>query len=245
LVSPTGAHGPHDEPDRSMEQTEYTLSQHDSDEKDLSKAVPPADGEWEKVVSEQEIPPSQSENIEREQAHSTVAGLEDHHTRSEQPEEAPQATQTEEETGIVSETHDRDVGDEIIESRITAFEDGLATACPLCGTGRIERKETAKSKSYYVCSNKDCVFIRWGRPYHMACPHCKNPFLIESTDKAGEAILKCPRPTCRYRQKLPGETSDNPLESSLSTPKKPLKLCARSRKPKIRVVRKRLVRRKH
>ena len=245
LVSPTGAQGPHDEPDRSIEQTEYTLAEHDSDEGDLSKAVPPAGGEWEKVVSEKEIPPSLPEDVEKKQARSTVAGLEDHHTGSEQPEEAPQATQTEEEEpSIVFETHDRDAGDETIESRITAFEEGLATACPLCGTGRIERKETAKSKSYYVCSNKDCVFISWGKPYHMACPHCKNPFLIESTDKVGEAILRCPRATCRYRQKPPGETSDNPLEPSLSRPEKPLKPRGRSRKPKRRVVRKRLVRKK-
>ena len=221
------------------------LAEHDSDEEDLSKAVPPADGEWEEVASEQEIPPSLSENVEKEQAHSTEAGLEDHHTRSDQPEGAPQATQGEEETGIVSETHDREVGDETIESRITAFEEGLATACPLCGTGRIERKETAKSKSYYVCSNKDCVFISWGKPYHKACPRCKNPFLIESTDKAGEAILRCPRATCRYRQKPPGETSDNPLDPPLSTLEKPSKPRARSRKPKRRVVRKRVVRRKH
>jgi ssDNA-binding Zn-finger/Zn-ribbon topoisomerase 1 len=245
LAPLTEAQGLHDEADRSMGQTADTFSEHDSNEEDLSKAVPPTDGEWEEVVSEQETPPSLSEDVEKEQAPSTEAGLEDHHTRSDQPEGAPQATQTEEETGIVSATHDRDVGDEMIESRITAFEEGLATACPLCAIGRIERKETAKSKSYYVCSNKDCVFISWGKPYHMACPHCKNPFLIESTDKAGEAILRCPRATCRYRQKPPGERSDNPLEPSLSTPKKPLKPRARSRKPKRRVVRKRLVRRKH
>ena len=52
LSPPTEAQGPRDEPDRSMGQTEYTLSGHDFDEQDWSKAVPPGDGEWEKVVSE-------------------------------------------------------------------------------------------------------------------------------------------------------------------------------------------------
>jgi uncharacterized protein YbaR (Trm112 family) len=35
----------------------------------------------------------------------------------------------------------------------------------------------------------------------MACPACKNPFLIEVPDADGQIGLKCPRATCAYQKK--------------------------------------------
>ncbi len=84
----------------------------------------------------------------------------------------------------------------------------LAMSCPVCGTGRIQPKETAKGKTFYVCSLPGCIFVSWGKPYHLECPRCKNPFLVEFVGKGGETILKCPRATCRYKQPIPGEVGD-------------------------------------
>lgn len=228
LAPPHEAQGPHDESSRSTGQSAETFSEHQPVEEDMSRAVPPAQGLWEAEGAEEEIALSLSEKAEREQPHATEAGLQAPHRQPDQPEGPLEAG-----------------GEGIIESRIAAFEEGLATACPLCSKGRIERKETAKGKSYYVCSNKDCVFISWGKPYHMACPQCKNPFLIESMDKTGRIILRCPRATCRHRQRPPGETTENSSDPLVSGPDKPSKPRARSGNAKRRVVRRRVVRRKH
>lgn len=149
------------------------------------------------------------------------------------------------ETEIVRKGHtlSRDDG---IEERIAAFEEDLAMQCPLCRRGKVEAKQTATGKTYYKCTNKDCIFISWGKPYHIACPQCHNPFLIEVSNKDEKPILKCPRATCSYWQSLPGKTTEEHREkdSSIEHTPKPDTLPAISRKPRRKVVRRRLVRRK-
>lgn len=137
------------------------------------------------------------------------------------------------------------LNDEALESRITAFEQDLAMTCPVCSKGKIETKETAKGKTYYVCTQQDCVFVSWGRPFHLECPWCKNPFLIETTAKVGKNILRCPRATCRYQQGLPGEQGGS-LAQAPSTARAltPSTRGARGTGKKKRVVRRRVVRRK-
>ena len=161
-----------------------------------------------------------------------------------QTEEGASTVEPEHEMDIISEAHGRIRSDDLIEERIAAFEQDLAMVCPVCKTGKIKEEQTAKGKLYYVCSNKNCVFVSWGRPYHMVCPRCRNPFLIESAERHGKTILRCPRATCRHRQELPGETSDSPLQETGSTCEHVIKSSAISRKPHRRVVKRRRVRRK-
>ncbi|WP_026259695.1 DNA topoisomerase I [Desulfobacter curvatus] len=87
-----------------------------------------------------------------------------------------------------------------IESRIAEFEQTLAMPCPVCRDGRVEEKTTDKGKIFYSCSQKDCRFVSWDKPYHFECPLCKNPYLIEFTTPAGTLGLKCPRASCTYSQ---------------------------------------------
>ncbi len=87
-----------------------------------------------------------------------------------------------------------------IESRIAEFEQSLAMPCPLCNKGRIEEKATDKGKVFYSCTQKECRFVSWDKPYHFECPLCKNPFLVETVAPSGIPGLKCPRASCSYSQ---------------------------------------------
>lgn len=133
--------------------------------------------------------------------------------------------------------------DDDIEKEIAAFEEGLGLICPMCRNGQLEIQSTTKGKDYYLCSNKSCNFISWGRPFYHSCPQCKIPFLIETTDHEGNQMLKCPRATCRFWSEFPQEGSIDLPENvvSLSTEKK--KKTRSVRRPRKRV-RRRVVRRK-
>jgi len=131
-----------------------------------------------------------------------------------------------------------------IEKRIMAFEEDLALECPICKHSKVTVENTTARKSYYKCSNKECNFISWGKPYHIPCPKCNNPFLIEASNKAGKTILKCPRATCRYFKKVLLNITDNHLEPIESTSQKTSKVTSIAQKPRKRVVRRRVVRRK-
>ena len=134
--------------------------------------------------------------------------------------------------------------DDDVEKRITAFEEDLALECPICKQSKIQAQETAMGKTFYRCLAENCNFISWGKPYHILCPRCNNPFLLESSDKAGKIILKCPRSTCRYRQKLPWKTSENNKEMTHSVFQGTNRITPVSRKPRKRVKKRRVVRRK-
>lgn len=137
-----------------------------------------------------------------------------------------------------------DLHDKEIEDRIATFEEYLAMTCPLCGKGKIQVRETSKGKRFYECSQDGCYFISWGKPYHLTCPECRNNFLIEAVSAERKKFLKCPRATCNYTQNLPGEeTSLEETQKKVGqgknvTDEKSL------RRPKKKVVRRRLVRRK-
>ena len=137
-----------------------------------------------------------------------------------------------------------DLHDKEIEERIAAFEEDLAMTCPLCGEGRIEVRETSKGKQFYECSQDGCYFISWGKPYHLTCPKCRNNFLIEAVGAEGKTFLKCPRATCNYSQNLAGE--DGSLEETQKKvgERKDTTDDKFVRRPKKKVVRRRLVRRK-
>ena len=66
----------------------------------------------------------------------------------------------------------------------------------------------------------------------------------ETSNRGGKPILKCPRVTCRYWQKPPGEITEEHLEKDVSQAQEPDTLTAITRKPRRRVVRRRIVRRK-
>jgi len=144
-------------------------------------------------------------------------------------------------------SHEKDVSsinDNDIEKRIMDFEEDLALECPLCKHSKVTVENTATGKSYYKCTNKECNFISWGRPYHMPCPKCNNPFLIEAYNKANKNILKCPRATCRYWNKTLSDTTNNYKKSNESASQKTSKVTSISRNPRRKVVRRRVVRRK-
>lgn len=165
-------------------------------------------------------------------------------TKSLQPEDALQPAETKIEAEITSEGHAVEKADDMIEERISTFEEDLAGQCPICKIAAVKPEETATGKVYYKCANKDCNLISWGRPYHLVCPQCKNPFLVENPDRDGKTILKCPRATCHYWQRLPGETADEPQEKAISQDQEPVKSNVVSRKPRRRVLRRKVVRKK-
>jgi hypothetical protein len=135
-------------------------------------------------------------------------------------------------------------GDDVdIEKRIADFEEDLSMECPMCKRAKVHVETTHKGKSYYKCTDTTCSFISWGKPHHIHCPRCSNPFLVEA-DKAGKPILKCPRSTCRHRQKPPWEADDRPSSNITSVSPTSPKNFANTRKPRKRVKKRRVVRRK-
>ena len=87
-----------------------------------------------------------------------------------------------------------------IEAQIAAFEQEMASPCPICHIGKIISEKTAADKDFFKCSNTECKFISWTKPYPFSCPICNNPFLAEFTLPTGELGLKCPRASCSYSQ---------------------------------------------
>ncbi|RJR42712.1 MAG: hypothetical protein C4576_15660, partial [Desulfobacteraceae bacterium] len=69
--------------------------------------------------------------------------------------------------------------DDLIASQVAGFQDELASQCPLCKDGKIKEEKTGTGRAYFKCSNKSCNLVSWGRPHHISCPVCNNPFLIE------------------------------------------------------------------
>lgn len=230
----------------SAEKAQDTVPISDSDRQDLARETPRADTVLEDLPSEQEMPLSLPEDVEQEKEISTETRPEESGTKADQAEEESPPAQAQGEEEIVSKEHEAVIVDEIIKERVAAFEEDLAMTCPVCNTGRVQRKETKKGKYFYACLNKGCIFISWGKPYHIVCPQCKNPFLIESTDKDGKTIFRCPRATCHHRQKPPWEMAASPPESAISSSQEqePSKPRVVYRKPRKKVVRRRLVRRK-
>jgi len=104
--------------------------------------------------------------------------MEDTETKSVKIDETLQQEETQYETEIVSEEHSLEIADDAIEKRIAAFEEDLAMQCPICRNGCVQKEEAGIGKIYYRCSVKDCNFISWGKPYHLVCPQCNNPFLV-------------------------------------------------------------------
>lgn len=78
-------------------------------------------------------------------------------------------------------------------------------ACPLCRHGSIMVKRTAAGRTLYVCREKGCEFLSWGRPHPGACPVCQTPYLVEKKGAGGQVILGCPRAGCGYRQGQGGQ----------------------------------------
>ncbi|MFH1993486.1 MAG: hypothetical protein ABIK98_13960 [Pseudomonadota bacterium] len=158
-------------------------------------------------------------------------------------QEALDVAEKKSESDIILEENVSDNQDDVIQQQIAAFEKHLALECPMCRQSKVQAETTTKGKSYYKCTNKNCNFISWGRPHHVLCPQCNNPFLIES-ERAGKSILKCPRATCRYWQAPPWDATDNFLHTMNSALQKSQKVAAISRKPRKRVVKRKVVRRK-
>ena len=155
-------------------------------------------------------------------------------------------TTLQEEAGLTGSSRDDavQIDDDDIEQKIAAFEEKLGMTCPLCRTSGIRSNETAKGKRYYHCTNSNCNFISWGKPYYITCPQCSNPFLVEAQDSSGRTMLKCPRATCHHWQKPPWELPDEISEISES-PQQSSVPPVSERKPRRKVKRRRrVVRRK-
>jgi hypothetical protein len=195
-------------------------------------------GEPETEESGQPSLSSEESAIIQEEDHSAEQGVEAEAPPSEsadqEPEEPEEPQEEQEFQDVPKDDTDPDESDieELVAARIEAFEEKLAMQCPVCNQASVEAKETAKGRTYYTCSDEDCVFISWGRPHHIECPRCGNAFLIESTSKTGDTVLKCPRATCRYKKPLDTLESDKP------------KVVKKVRKPRKKVVRRKVVRRK-
>jgi hypothetical protein len=116
-----------------------------------------------------------------------------------------------------------------IEKQIAAYQDNLLMSCPVCNIGKIRSEKTDNDKVYYHCSNENCGFVSWGKPFPFQCPVCKNSFLVEFMSSDNNPGLKCPRATCSFTQnhlRIPAQ--DAP--PSGSQPKKKRKLVRRVRR---------------
>ncbi len=167
---------------------------------------------------------------------SKVASIQDHIKNVKETDDVDPETHYEKE--------DSSINDDDIEKRVMAFEEDLSLECPICKHSKVTVENTVAGKAYYKCSNKECNFISWGKPHHIPCPKCNNPFLIEASNKADKTILKCPRATCRYWKKALLDSEDNHQESIKSASRKTSEITSISRKPRRKVVRRRVVRRK-
>lgn len=127
---------------------------------------------------------------------------------------------------------------------IAEFEPDSTLDCPLCGQGRVEPHETSIGKLFYECSREGCHFISWGKPHNLPCPRCGNPFMVENRDGSGRILLKCPRATCGYKQNHPGEDGSIGDEQGRDGREKHVLMLPQNPKPRRKVVRKRVVRRK-
>jgi DNA topoisomerase-1 len=70
----------------------------------------------------------------------------------------------------------------------------IGVDCPRegCG-GRVVEKVTKRGKVFYGCSNyPDCEFASWDKPLAVECPSCKNPYLVQKSNKSRGNFVKCP-----------------------------------------------------
>lgn len=134
--------------------------------------------------------------------------------------------------------------DDLIEKEIAGFQNELASLCPLCKEGRVREEKTGTGRVYYKCTNKACNLVSWGRPHHISCPVCSNPFLVEISAGEEKVILQCPRATCKYQCTLSEGLAEEAKKKPAQTPVPSARTDAPSGKPRRRVVRRRLVRKK-
>ena len=177
-----------------------------------------------------EATPSPAVPPPQETVESQKSGVQEESPTEEQsgiPAEAPPPSDAEMEEAPDEEVPAEDE-DDLVEKEVAEFQDDLAATCPLCKTGKVRERQTGKGRVYYKCSNKSCNLVSWGKPYYLACPHCSNPFLVEVSATEEGVKLRCPRGTCNYRCTLP--PGGVPTEAGS--------------KPKRRLVRRRVVRRK-
>jgi len=87
----------------------------------------------------------------------------------------------------------------INQSTIKRSEDNVnpECICPFCGKQSILEMEAEKNKFYYACSDIQCKFFSWEKPYASQCPDCGNPFLIQRKEK-GRIVYRCPIVSCSY-----------------------------------------------
>jgi len=135
---------------------------------------------------------------------------------------------------------DSEPEDDDIEKKVAAFVEELSMKCPLCRVSGIVPRTTARGKTYYKCSNEECNFISWGKPFYLSCPRCENPFLIETPDSQGDMILKCPKTTCLHWQRFPWDEDEEKgiklpeQETSAVTAKKTRRLVRRRKRVVVR-----------
>ncbi len=204
------------------------VKQGESDETESTEKIATVEPGWEAPPhNNEENPEAVSEQMPRK-ASLVTDELVDMDSGSDAPENK---------TDIGSQTQGVTWADDEVGNRIETFEKELTMPCPICSTGHVKSEQTAKDQLFYLCTSETCDFISWGKPYHLACPLCKNPFLVEITDSAGMNSLKCPRASCRYQGNMQEEAPSLPAEQALKSSDAPPK-------NRRKVVRKRLVRRK-
>jgi len=72
--------------------------------------------------------------------------------------------------------------------------------CPQNGCGgQVVERVTRRGKTFYGCSNyPKCDFATWYKPVAVACPNCRNPYLVEKNSKSRGTYLQCP--VCKEEQ---------------------------------------------
>ncbi len=76
-------------------------------------------------------------------------------------------------------------------------------ACPECGQGTIEEKQSRRGKIFFSCNRyPDCKFALWDRPIAKPCPQCQAPFLVEKTTKKLGTRRLCVKDGCGYVEQV-------------------------------------------
>jgi DNA topoisomerase-1 len=67
---------------------------------------------------------------------------------------------------------------------------GTGVTCPKCNEGEIIERNTRRGKLFFGCNKyPKCDYSSWSKPINRACPHCNNPYIVES--KKGLVCPEC------------------------------------------------------
>lgn len=84
----------------------------------------------------------------------------------------------------------------------------IEAPCPKCGA-RLMEKTSKKNRKFYGCEKyPECDFVSWEMPIVDKCPKCGS-YMVQKRGKRGETIHLCSNETCRYKETVENQESDD------------------------------------